>query len=223
MREIMVLAVHPDDETLGCGGTLLRHKARGDRICWVILTGMDEKGGYGEEGIRRREEEIDLVTKAYGFDAVYRLGYPTMRLDRVPMADLIRSLTEIFEAVSPEVLYCPFHNDVHSDHRVAFKAAMSCAKSFRQPSVRKILMMETLSETEFATASVPDAFVPNIFADITDYFHRKIEIAEIYGSEMGEHPFPRSVKNLEALASFRGAAAGCTYAESFMLVREIIP
>ena len=82
--------------------------------------------------------------------------------------------------------------------------------------------METLSETEFASSTKEDSFVPNMFVDITDFIERKIEIINIYKSETGPHPFPRSERNIRALAIFRGATAGCEYAESFTMLKEIV-
>ena len=87
--------------------------------------------------------------------------------------------------------------------------------------IEKIYMMETLSETEFAVSSKEDSFIPNVFVDISDYFHKKIEIMKVYGSEIGEHPFPRSVRAIESLGVFRGATSNCEYAESFMLLKEL--
>ena len=82
-------------------------------------------------------------------------------------------------------------------------------------------MMETLSETEFAPSPKEDSFIPNMFVDITDFIERKIEIMKIYKSEIGACPFPRSERNVRALATFRGATAGCEYGESFMILKEI--
>ena len=81
--------------------------------------------------------------------------------------------------------------------------------------------METLSETEFTPSTKEDSFIPNMFVDITDFIERKIEIMNIYKNEIGTHPFPRSERNIRALATFRGATAGCEYAESFMILKEI--
>ena len=146
-----------------------------------------------------------------------------MQLDKISQQTLVESIAGIFNKIMPEVVYLPFKGDVHSDHRIVFNAAFSCTKSFRYPSVKKILMMETISETEFAPSLVETAFIPNVFSDVSDVFHRKIEIIQQhYGTEIGEHPFPRSIENMTALALFRGATAGCRFSEAFMLLRENI-
>ncbi len=220
-NKALVVAVHPDDETLGCGGTLLRHKAEGDEIYWLIITSVRGDKRFSDEFIKRRAKEIRQVRKLYNFDDVYQLDLPTMRLDEISRSELVGKISEVFKQVQPQIIYLPFKGDVHSDHRITFEAAYSCTKSFRYPSVKKIYMMETLSETEFAVSTKEDSFVPNVFVDISEFFEHKLEIMRIYSSELGQHPFPRSEGNLQALATFRGATAGCGYAESFMLLREI--
>lgn len=220
MQKILVVAVHPDDETLGCGGTLLKHKAQGDQIHWLIVTEMTAEGGFTKEAIARRAHEIDAVEKMYDFDSVNRLGFSATRLDEVPMSQLVTAISKVFRSVQPNHVFLPFQHDVHSDHQHAFAAAYSCTKSFRYPSVRKVMMIETLSETDFAQ-SANGGFVPNMFVDITENLERKLEILRAYQSELHPHPFPRSEEGIRALALLRGAASGCKYAESFTMLKEI--
>lgn len=221
MNNVLVIAVHPDDETLGCGGTILKHKAAGDAVHWLIVTSIKEENGFATSVVEARRQEIKAVSSMYGFDGVYDLDFPTMQLDDIPFSRLIGSISDVFGQVEPNIVYLPFKDDVHTDHQIAFKAAYSCTKTFRYPSIKKIIMMETLSETEFTPSTKEDSFIPNMFVDITDFIERKIEIMNIYKSEMGTHPFPRSERNVRALATFRGATAGCEYAESFMILKEI--
>ena len=221
MNKILVIAVHPDDESLSCGGTLLKHKAGGDALYWLIVTSMKEECGFEKGAVEARRKEIEKVSSMYGFDEVYDLDFPTMQLDVIPFNKLIGSISDVFGEVEPNIVYLPFKGDVHTDHQVAFRAAYSCTKSFRYPSIKKIAMAETLSETEFAIGIKEDSFIPNMFVDITDFIERKIEIINIYKNEIGSHPFPRSERNIRALATFRGATAGCEYAEGFMILKEI--
>ncbi len=218
---IMILAVHPDDETLGCGGTLLRHKSEGDDIYWLIVTSATEDKGFAREFVSRRSDEIRQVTNAFGFAEVFQLGFPTMQLDTIPKSKLIEKISNVFKDIQPQIIYLPFKGDVHSDHRITFEAAYSCTKSFRYPFIKAVYMMETISETEFAVSTREESFVPNVFVDISDFFEQKLAIMRTYAGELGQHPFPRSEENLRALATFRGATAGCRYAESFMLLREV--
>ena len=222
MNNVLVVAVHPDDETLGCGGTLLKHKAQGDKLHWLIATDIKTSDGFNAELVQKRESEIEQANKLYGFDSVQRLGLSTMNVDKYSISDLINKLSTVINEIKPNIIYLPFCCDVHSDHRIIFDSAYSCTKSFRCPFIQKIYMIETLSETEFAPSLKETSFIPNVFVDISQFIDQKIEIMNIYESEIDEHPFPRSEKNLRALATFRGATANCEYAESFMLLKEII-
>jgi len=221
-RKILIVACHPDDETLGCGGTILRHRADKDQVYWLLATEMTQAAGFSAAQVAKRDKEIAQVARAYGFTKTFRLGIPAAEVDGVPMKDLTKQIATIMNEVKPDTVYLPFNFDVHSDHRAIFEAAYSCTKSFRFPFVRKVLMMETLSETDFAVATKECSFVPNVFVDISRHIAKKLAIMKIYGSEMGKHPFPRNLNNMKALAHFRGATAGFRYAETFMLLKEII-
>lgn len=217
-NKILVVAVHPDDETLGCGGTLLKHKSNGDETNWLICTTVDKSNSYYE----KREKEIQEVTESYDFDTVHNLELKTMQVDEYSVSELIGKISKVINEVKPNIIYLPFKGDVHSDHRKIFEAAYSCTKSFRYPFIKKIYMIETLSETEFAPSTKEDSFIPNVFVDISEFMDKKIEIMKVFESEVGEHPFPRSERNLRGLATFRGATSGCEYAESFVLLKEIL-
>jgi LmbE family N-acetylglucosaminyl deacetylase len=221
MEKVIVISAHPDDEVLGCGGTLLKHKHEGDEIHWIIITGVFEKQGYTKEIIQNRQQEIEKINNLIGVSSIHQLNYPTMSLNSASLNKLIPQISTIFKKINPEVIYVMNRSDAHSDHRVAFEAIMVCTKSFRYPSIKKILMYECISETEFAAALPENAFLPNYFVDISPYMEQKITMMKVYGSEIDEQPFPRSVKNIEALAIHRGAQSGVEYAESFMIIKEI--
>jgi LmbE family N-acetylglucosaminyl deacetylase len=221
MSNVLVLSVHPDDETLGCGGTLLRHKADGDDIYWLIATSIKEEHGFSREKTLERQKEINAVKDMYDFSGVFNLGIPTMRTDKFPLHELITKISEVFNEAKPEIVYLPFMNDIHSDHRILFQAAYSCTKTFRYPFIKKILMMETISETEFVPPTKDTVFLPNYFVDISGFLDKKLEAMKVYKDEYGRHPFPRSSKTIRALAAFRGSMAGCDFAEAFMILKEI--
>jgi LmbE family N-acetylglucosaminyl deacetylase len=219
-QSVLVVAVHPDDETLGCGGALLRLREAGAQIHWMIVTAMTAACGYSSESIAKRESEIELVAQMYGFSSVHCLGFPTTQLDEIPMSQLVVAMSKVFQCTQPNQVFLPFQHDVHSDHQHAFSAAYSCTKIFRYPSVRKVMMMETLSETDFAQ-SAGGGFIPNMFVDISEQFERKMQILRVFESELRPHPFPRSEEAVKSSALLRGVAAGCRYAESFVILKEI--
>ncbi|MBY0471642.1 PIG-L family deacetylase [bacterium] len=222
MRRILVVAPHADDESLGCGGTLLRHKADGDETHWLLLTQGDGLPGMTPERLNRRKAEIKEVSKAFGFSQVHEAGLPATQLDALPLSELVGTISNIIKKVEPHTIYLPHESDVHSDHRVAFEATAACTKWFRYPSVKRVLAYETLSETDFGLSTTAQAFQPNTFVDISSYLERKIKILQLYQGELGEFPFPRSEETVRALATLRGAAAGVLAAESFVLLKDIL-
>jgi len=222
MQKVLVIAPHPDDETLGCGGTLLRHVEQGDEVSWLIMTTMKGTGLFTEERILSRDQEIQAVENAYNFNKVIQADFCTTELDALPQKKLISFISDVINDVQPEVVYLPYVNDVHSDHEAVFLAAASCMKSFRNPFVKSVRVYETLSETEFSLRTDDTGFRPNLWVDISSFLEKKIGIMRLYEGESGEHPFPRSEKNLRALATLRGATAGVAYAEAFMIIKEVI-
>ena len=220
-KKVMVIAVHPDDETLGCGGTLLRHLAEGDEVYWLTITTISEQYGFSEAVAEKRKKELVEVAQAYNFTDSIHLEFATTRLDEYTKTELIGAISKTFKSVQPEVIYLQHGGDAHSDHGDVFDAVYSCTKSFRYPFLKEVYTMETISETEFAAPLMQNVFIPNYFVDISAYLERKIEIMELFESEIGEHPFPRSARNMRALATLRGAQAGTEYAEAFMCLKRI--
>jgi LmbE family N-acetylglucosaminyl deacetylase len=220
MKNVVVVAPHPDDETLGCGGTLLRHKEQGDAVHWIIVTEMLEEHGFSPERIAARDREIQEVAERYAFQSVVRLGFPTTKLDEIPMSELVGKMSEAFQNIRPNILYVPYRGDVHTDHQYVFDAAVSCSKWFRYPYVEKILVYETLSETDFGMDPDTNGFRPNVYVDISRFLDQKLKIMQVYQSEIGEFPFPRSMETIRALASIRGSSGGFAASEAFMLLKE---
>jgi len=222
LSTILVVAPHPDDETLGCGGTLLRHIAEGDQVHWLIMTTISEQSGFSQEWIESRAKEIEKVVSAYNFTSTKQAEFVTTKLDTYPKSELIAVVSEMVNRVKPETIYLPYRNDVHSDHKEVFDAVISCTKSFRYPSVKKVRAYETLSETEFSIHKEDGVFHPNLWIDVSEFLEEKIVIMKTYNGELGEHPFPRSEQNIRALATLRGATAGVNAAEAFVSLKEII-
>jgi LmbE family N-acetylglucosaminyl deacetylase len=222
LSKVLVAAAHPDDETLGCGGTLLRHRAEGDTLYWLIATETTREIGGTPERIAARDREIVAITAHYSFAQVHRLGFAAARLDVVPRAEIVGAIANVIGTAMPETIYVPFRGDIHSDHTVAADACVAAAKRFRQMSVRRIRAYETLSETEFQVSPGVPPFQPNLFIDISPYLEAKIAAMRIYTSEMSVAPFPRSEEAIRALATTRGSTAGYFAAEAFMTLREFV-
>jgi LmbE family N-acetylglucosaminyl deacetylase len=219
ITKTLVVAPHPDDEVLGVGGTLLRRKAEGAKVAWLIVTAISVQSGWSEEKVKQRADEIKRVSEFFEFDEVFMLNFPTTQLDRMPMNDLVAGISAVFKSFAPEEVFVPHPSDVHTDHRIVFNAAASCTKWFRYPSVKRVLAYETLSETDFSLGT-DLGFRPNIFVNIEPFLSEKLRAMKIYGSELGVFPFPRSHEAILALATLRGATSGFKAAEAFELLRE---
>jgi LmbE family N-acetylglucosaminyl deacetylase len=205
---ILIISVHPDDETLGCGGTILKLKEKGHSVNCMFIT----------DGNSQQSLIIEKVNRIYGFKAIYRMSLPETEIDQIKLNDIIGSMSKFIIKSNAEIIFAPNRSDVHSDHRTIFNALISSTKSFRAPFIKGIYMFETLSETEFAPALAENAFIPNTFVDITDYLDTKIEIMKIYETEIMPDPLPRSAHAIKGLAAFRGSRIGVKYAEAFMCI-----
>ncbi len=220
-KRLLVVAPHPDDETFGCGGTILRAMREGSEVHWLIVTTMRGVNEYSEQQVADREALIEAVAEAYGFSGVHQLGFPTAKLDVLGLKLLVDAIGRVIAEVRPRQVFAPFRHDIHSDHRQVFEAVSACSKWFRYPGTRRFLSYETLSETDFCVDPA-SGFHPTVFVDISSELPGKLEIVKLYPGELGEHPFPRSAESCRSLAQLRGSQSGCRAAEAFQLIREIM-
>ena len=218
--KVLVVSPHPDDETLGAGGSILRLLAEGHEVYWLNVTAILNEELFPGKIVERRKEQLQEIEEFYHFSGVYHLNMPTTQLEGVDSGEAIGKIGEIFREVEPELLILPDYNDAHSDHKRVFDWCYACSKVFRFPSVKQIMTMEIISETDFGSPT--DPFRPNYYIDITDYMDGKIQAMKIYDTELGDFPFPRSIENIRALAMLNGAKSGVKYAEAFRLIKCIV-
>jgi len=212
MKNILIVAVHPDDETIGCGGTIFHHKENGDNVSCLFIT----------EGNKFQKNTIPFLAEFYGFDKVYSLNLPEIILDDMSLSTIIPLISNVFRESDANIIYLPNRSDPHSDHRKTFDACQACIKSFRYPSIKKVMMLDVISETDFAPALPENIFIPHVFVDITDHMDKKIEALKIFESELFDAPFTRSIDTMRAYNRYRGSQINAMYAECFMLLKEIL-
>jgi LmbE family N-acetylglucosaminyl deacetylase len=121
VNKVLIVAPHPDDETLGCGGTIIKHKSKGDEIYWLIVTNISVEEGYDKDRVKERQKEIDVVSKEYGFKEIFKLDFLTTKLDMIPKVEIIKAISNVVCKVNAELIYVPNKNDVHSDHKITFE------------------------------------------------------------------------------------------------------
>jgi LmbE family N-acetylglucosaminyl deacetylase len=217
---VLVIATHPDDEVLGCGGVMARHAAEGDEIhVLVVSRGIPEI--FPPEEIEGTRVELRAAHQILGVKHTYFLDFPAPKLDVTPghlISDAIRKVIRTFQ---PHTVYLPHRGDIHADHRAVYHATLVAARPINNNPVARLLCYETLSETEWAAPFGDDAFIPTVFVNISDYLERKLQAMDCYRSQLQAAPSPRSLRSITALAHYRGGTVTLPAAEAFMLVREI--
>ncbi|HCC60232.1 MAG: hypothetical protein A2402_03765 [Candidatus Staskawiczbacteria bacterium RIFOXYC1_FULL_37_43] len=224
MNKILIIAPHPDDEVLGCGGTIKKHIKFGDEAYLCLVTKpLVGENDWTAEYVENKDKEIKASNDFMGFKQVFFLDLPALRLDTVPKKDLNDKISNVIEKVKPDVLYAPFFGDINHDHRIVFEACLVASRIRPDVMVNKILAYEISPTTEQGGISgqKSDVFLPNYFEDISDYLDDKLKAMECYKSELKEREHPRSLKGIDVLAKKRGSESGVKAAEAFMLIREI--
>jgi LmbE family N-acetylglucosaminyl deacetylase len=216
-KGVLVFSAHPDDETIGAGGMLLRHIAEGDDVYWCIVT----KGytpNWSKNMLVAAAQQVDTVASLYGFKEVHRLGFPTVRLNTIPSMELCGAVQRIVDLVRPEIVYVPPGNDLNQDHRIVNEAVLVAARPIPGCSIKRVLAYEISTTTRYGYGT----FSPNVYVDISSFLEKKLQIMSAYDTEIKKWPHPRSVEGLTIIAKERGLAVGVNSAECFELVREIL-
>lgn len=225
---VLVVAAHPDDEVLGCGGTIARHADAGDQVQVLIIA----EGATSRQQQRDRSQvvgELTLLSQAaqqagniLGARGVELLNLPDNRLDSMNRLDLIKHIEASIERHQPQVVYVHHAGDVNVDHRRVHEAVVTACRPTPGQPVRQLLSFEVASSSEWQTPGSAPAFQPNWFVDISSHWTSKRRALEAYASEMRPWPHPRSYESIEYLARWRGAQIGVEAAEAFQLLRYII-
>jgi N-acetylglucosamine malate deacetylase 1 len=213
MKKIIVIAPHPDDEVLGCGGTIKKHVKEGDEVYLCIVTSVHSPK-WSEQFIEERGKEIENSRISLGIKQVFLLGYPAAKLDTVSQMDINDNLQGIIEKVKPDIAYIPFASDINKDHRIVHESSLVALRP--QSGVSTVISYEALSETDWGL----DLFKPNVYVGISEFFEDKIKAMKCYHSEIRKFPHPRSLEGIEILAKKRGMESGLMMAESFLLIRD---
>ena len=215
MVKILIIAPHPDDEIIGCGGLIAKlSKKHKVSVCYVTCPYTPE---WSQEYIDEKIKQIYGAKEILNIDKLYFLDFPAAKLDTIPMKDLNSKILEIIKIVNPDILFIPHIGDLHVDHRLVFESCIVASRPIN--NIKSILSYEVLSETEWG---YENHFVPNSYIDITDTIDIKLNAMKEISLETKQPPHPRSLEVIEALAKKRGSEVGFKYAESFKVIREKI-
>jgi len=216
-RRILVIAAHPDDEVLGCAGTVVRHVRDGDEVTVVVLCeGASLR--YAPEVAEEHQAQSRHAAEVMGIEDVRMLGFEDQKLEKQLLTDVIRPLEEIVAERQPQIVYCQYGGDVNRDHRILFDAALVATRP-TVASIEVVYAFDTASSTEWA---YPRSFVPDTWVDISDTLEVKLRAMACYRSELRDHPHPRSLKALEYRARAWGTQVCLPAAETFMTIRRIV-
>lgn len=218
---VLVVAPHPDDEVLGCGGTIARLAVAGVTVHVAIVT-TGRLPRFHEDGVARVRAEAERAHSLLGVAEAHFLDLPAAELDGIAHADLNEAVGGLVNRVRPGTIFLPFVGDIHLDHQLVFRSAMVAARPKAEYYPRRLLAYETLSETNWSAPYLDPAFQPNLYFDITATIERKIAAFECFESQCRSFPDERSPEALRALAMLRGATVHRQAAEAFVVLREVV-
>jgi len=222
----LVIAAHPDDEILGCGGTIAR-LAREEYEVYLAILGegitsrfdrRDQADFSQVEALRKNSRK---AAELLGAKDIFHYDLPDNRFDTLPLLDMVKLIEGLIEKLAPEVVYTHHGGDLNLDHAVVFRATLTATRPKADCPVREVYAYEVPSSTEWAFQQLPPVFAPDVFVDIEDTLELKIKAMGLYESESTTFPHPRSPEALRAVAGRWGSAAGLKAAEAFVLIRKI--
>jgi LmbE family N-acetylglucosaminyl deacetylase len=220
MKTILIIAAHPDDEVLGCGGTIIRHVDSGDEVNVLFMSDGVTSRNKNELQHKNRNNSALVACSILGTQEPIFLNFPDNKMDSLALLDVVQTVEKIINELKPETIYTHHSGDLNIDHRITHQAVMTACRPQPNFSVKEIYSFEVLSSTEWQTQDT-SPFLPNYFIDITSFIENKRRALNAYVSEMYSEPHSRSIENILRLNAVRGNSVGLDYAEAFMVLRKI--
>jgi LmbE family N-acetylglucosaminyl deacetylase len=225
MKKLLVIAAHPDDELLGCGGTLLFYKKLGYTIKIIFLSDGESSRNINQDIkkklILKRESLAKKVCKLCKFSPPIFGKFPDNRLDSVNLLEIVKFIENEIKKFNPEIILTHNEEDLNIDHKIACKAVVTATRPSTKTFVRSIYCFETPSSTENNFSKVKVQFNPNLFIDVSNFIEKKIKYLKIYKNEIRKYPHSRSLESIKILAKYRGTQIGVKYAEAFYILRKL--
>jgi LmbE family N-acetylglucosaminyl deacetylase len=219
-ERVLVIAAHPDDEALGCGGTMARHALVGDSVDVVFMA--DGVFSRAAADLDARRDSARTACAILGAAAPTFFEFPDQKLDTVGFLEIVQAIEPVIAKLQPTVIYTHHGGDLNLDHRIVHQAVMTALRPMPASTCRAIYAFEVASSTEWASSAIGEAFRPDHFVDITATIDRKFEALHAYAQEMRDFPHARSYDALRALAVVRGTGVGLRAAEAFVTLRSIV-
>ena len=225
-NNVLVVAAHPDDEVLGCWGTMASLVQEGQEVYIAILgegatSRYQERDQADQSKVERLLSDSQQVADMIGAKQVFKYGLPDNRFDTLPMLDVVKIVEKLVSQIEPSVIYTHHPSDLNIDHGVVFRATLTATRPLPGCPVRDLFSFEIPSSTEWSFNTYQPDFRPNVFVDITETIDIKVKAMQTYKSESRSFPHPRSPESLRTIASRWGSVVGVEYAEAFELIRSI--
>lgn len=223
-KKILIVAAHPDDEVLGCFGTVSKLIKEGYEAYTLILgegktSRLDtRKVEENKEQLEILNDEIKKANDIIGIKKCFVYAFPDNRFDSVDLLDIIKVISKIKEEIKPDIIFTHYENDLNIDHKITYQAVITATRPIENESVKEIYSFEILSSTEW---QYPISFSPDVFFDIQDTIELKLNAMQCYKSELCLYPHPRSLEGIELNAKYNGMRVGKNYVEAFKSVRVI--
>ena len=220
-KKIIVVAAHPDDEALGCAGTIAKHVAQGDVVHLVFMSdGVNSRLDSSKVKLKKRIKASKSVQALLRISSSHYLNLPDNAMDNVPLLKIVQKLEPIIHKIKPSIIYTHSYGDLNIDHQLTHAAVMTACRPVPNSTVREIYGFEVISSTEWS-APQRSKFEPNLFVDITKFMNIKTQALKLYKEEMRSSPHSRSLKHVKVLAQHRGYTIGVNMAEAFEIYRVI--
>jgi len=222
-KQILIIAAHPDDEVLGCGGTIALHVKDGDSVHVLFLgDGVSSRGDSDPNLITARKESAVKACEVLGAAIVGFEKFPDNMFDTVPLLNIARVVESAKKEINPQIIYTHHGGDLNIDHRITCQAVLTAFRPQPDEVFSEIRAFETNSSTEWSTSAIMPPFIPDTFVDITPYLEKLLNAYSYYADEIREEPHARSLEALKIAALRRGRETGLHAAEAFMTLRRIL-
>lgn len=225
MKNILIIAAHPDDEILGCGATIAKLSREGYIVSTLILGEGITSRDISRNSKLREKEILDLKNqikdsnKLIGVTNVITFDFPDNRFDSINLLDIVKVIEDTIEKTKPEIIFTHYEKDLNIDHQITYKAVITATRPIYGSIVKSIYSFEILSSTEWG---FPLSFYPDTFFDVETTISLKKEAMKLYKSELREYPHPRSIDGIELNSKYWGMRVGLKYVEAFKLIRQIL-
>ena len=221
MNNILIVVAHPDDEALGCGATIAKHTANGDKVNVIFVADGVSSRQKQIENLEQRHQATYKALNILGCEQPIFLDFPDNKLDSIVLLDIVQKLEAIIDDIKPNIIYTHHYGDLNIDHQITHKATITACRPQPNFYIKEIYSFETFSATHWQSLSMGHYFNPNYFVDISDFMDKKIKALKCYDKEMRVYPHARSYEAIKSLAQFRGITVSVKYAEAFCVERII--